>query len=38
LAAMGCDEMQGFLYSKPCTASEFASLLCAPTLIECVND
>jgi diguanylate cyclase (GGDEF)-like protein/PAS domain S-box-containing protein len=34
LASMGCDEMQGFLYSKPCTASEFVSLLCAPSLID----
>ena len=34
LASMGCDEMQGFLYSKPCTASEFVSLLYAPSLID----
>ncbi len=30
LTSMGCDEMQGFLYSKPGTASELASLLSAP--------
>jgi EAL domain-containing protein (putative c-di-GMP-specific phosphodiesterase class I) len=38
LTSIGCDEMQGFLYSKPGTASKLASLLSAPARRICVND
>jgi diguanylate cyclase (GGDEF)-like protein len=38
LTSIGCDEMQGFLYSAPRTASELAPLLSARTRSVCVND
>jgi EAL domain-containing protein (putative c-di-GMP-specific phosphodiesterase class I) len=38
LTSIGCDEMQGFLYSAPRTASELASLLSTATRSACVND
>jgi diguanylate cyclase (GGDEF)-like protein len=38
LTSIGCDEMQGFLYSKPGTASKLVSLLSAPARSICVND
>jgi diguanylate cyclase (GGDEF)-like protein/PAS domain S-box-containing protein len=38
LTSIGCDEMQGFLYSAPRTASEIAGLLENPDLSACVND
>ena len=34
LTSMGCDEMQGFLYSKPVTASELLSLLSADSPVD----
>jgi diguanylate cyclase (GGDEF)-like protein/PAS domain S-box-containing protein len=37
LASIGCDEMQGFLYSAPRTASELVSLLNTPKRPACVN-
>ena len=38
LTSIGCDEMQGFLYSAPKTASELSSLLTTATRSACVND
>jgi len=38
LTSIGCDEMQGFLYSAPKTASELSSLLTTATPSACVND
>ena len=38
LTSIGCDEMQGFLYSAPGTASEIADLLDNPDRSACVND
>jgi predicted signal transduction protein with EAL and GGDEF domain len=38
LTSIGCDEMQGYLYSKPGTASELVSLLNAQARSMCVND
>ena len=38
LTSIGCDEMQGFLYSKPGTASEMVSLLSFPARSMYVND
>lgn len=38
LTSIGCDEMQGFLYCAPKTASELVSLLFATAQSACVND
>ncbi len=38
LASIGCDEMQGFLYSAPRTANELMSLLGTSDRSACVND
>jgi len=38
LTSIGCDEMQGFLYSRPKTADELMSLLNTPARSACVND
>ena len=38
LTSIGCDEMQGFLYSAPKTASELANLLSTASRSACVND
>ncbi len=38
LTSIGCDEMQGFLYSAPRNADELAALLSAPIPSACVND
>jgi EAL domain-containing protein (putative c-di-GMP-specific phosphodiesterase class I) len=38
LTLVGCDEMQGFLYSAPRTASELVSRLSTPARSACVND
>jgi EAL domain-containing protein (putative c-di-GMP-specific phosphodiesterase class I) len=38
LTSIGCDEMQGFLYSTPRTASELLPMLAPQTRSTCVND
>jgi len=38
LTSIGCDEMQGFLYSAPRTAGELVTLLSTSTRSACVND
>jgi EAL domain-containing protein (putative c-di-GMP-specific phosphodiesterase class I) len=38
LTSIGCGEKQGFLYSAPSTASEFANLLSTATRSACAND
>lgn len=38
LTAIGCDAMQGFLYSKPGTADELSNLLDSMAHPACVND
>jgi diguanylate cyclase (GGDEF)-like protein/PAS domain S-box-containing protein len=38
LISIGCDEMQGFLYSAPRSASELLTMLTAPTRPACIND
>gem|GEM_PF-1676257 len=38
LTSIGCDEMQGFLYSAPRTASELLPMLAPQTRSTCVND
>ena len=38
LTSIGCDEMQGFLYSAPRTASELLLMLAPQTRSTCVND
>jgi EAL domain-containing protein (putative c-di-GMP-specific phosphodiesterase class I) len=38
LTAVGCDEIQGFLYSKPKTASELLTMLPPANRSACIND
>ena len=38
LSSIGCDEMQGYLFSAPVTACELVKLLSAPSRSACVND
>jgi EAL domain-containing protein (putative c-di-GMP-specific phosphodiesterase class I) len=38
LTSIGCDEMQGFLYSAPKTASELQTMLTPTIQSACIND